>query len=198
MADDFPACDNLPWVRSGSIVAVVIASAAITGCGGSTKSAAPSNQTVRSAFKGSPAPLASLHSQANKLLAGETAAFKARLAALRGYPVVVNLWASWCGPCRFEFPAYQKVAVAYGRRVAFMGIDYQDSNGAAASFLKRYPVTYPSYTDPHGQIRSSLHTYAGTPQTFFFAPSGKQLYDKAGPYASAAALERDIKYYFHL
>jgi thiol-disulfide isomerase/thioredoxin len=185
-------------VKPALTLAALLAAAAMAGCGSTTKSAAPSHSAVTAAFKGSPAPLAELHSQANRVLGGGAAAFRARLAGLHGYPVVVNLWASWCGPCRFEFPAYQKVAVAYGRRIAFMGIDYQDSNQAAASFLKRFPVTYPSYADPSGEIRSSLRTAVGTPQTFFFSPTGKQLYDKAGPYATAAALERDIKYYFKL
>src|SRR5262249_27701183 len=148
--------------------------------------------------RGSPAPLAALHSQANQLLGGGTSAFRARLAALRGHPAIVNVWGSWCGPCRYEFPAYQKIAVAYGRRIGFLGIDEKDFNGPAAPFLKQFPVTYPSYTDPNAAILSSMRTYIGTPQTFFFNAAGKQLYDRAGPYRNAAALERDIKYYFKL
>jgi thiol-disulfide isomerase/thioredoxin len=170
----------------------------IAGCGDHVKSAAPPASTVSAACQGSPAPLAALHAQANRLLPGGTDAFNTRLAALHGYPVIVKVWASWCGPCRSEFPAYQKAAVAHGRRVAFIGINEKDGDSSAGAFLHDFPVTYPSYTDPDGKLLASLHTYAGTPQSFFFSPRGKQLYDKAGPYATAAALERDIRYYFHI
>lgn len=180
------------------LLVTVFSALAVAGCGTHTKSAAPAASAVTAAFKGSPAPLAALHAQANKLLSGGATAFRARLAALHGHPVVVNMWASWCEPCQFEFPTYQKVSVGYGRKVAFLGLDAKDTSSAASSFLHRFPVTYPSYIDPHGQIASALHAFAAYPQTFFFSPSGKQVYDKAGPYATPAALERDIHTYLHV
>ncbi len=184
-------------VRVRHRVAVSIAAAlALAGCGsGQPKSAAPSTQSVTAAFKGSPAPLAKLHAQANELLSGGPSAFKARLAALKGYPVVVNKWASWCGPCQSEFPAYQKASVAYGRRVAFVGIDNKDSNGAASGFLKRFPVSYPSYTDPSGGIADSVEASIGVPLTVYLSRQGKVVFFHAGPYLSASALERDIRRY---
>jgi cytochrome c biogenesis protein CcmG/thiol:disulfide interchange protein DsbE len=171
----------------------------VAGCGSQARNEAPSPQLVHDAFGGSPPPLAALHAQANQLLPGGSVAFKARLRALRGYPVVVNLWASWCEPCQSEFPVYQRVAVAYGRRVAFLGIDTQDSNGNAASFLKHFPVTYPSYTDPHGRIPGSVGGDAQVmPQTLYFSRSGALQYDKAGPYTTVADLKKDIAFYLHV
>jgi cytochrome c biogenesis protein CcmG, thiol:disulfide interchange protein DsbE len=166
----------------------------VAGCGGGQpKSAAPSQKTVTTAFKGSPPPLASLHSQANQLLGGGPAAFQARLSSLHGYPVVVNKWASWCGPCQVEFPAFQKAAVLFGRRVAFVAIDGKDHDPSAAAFLRKFPVTYPSYTDPHESIARKIQAATYFPQTVFFDRNGRATYDHAGPYLSAAALEKDIR-----
>src|SRR5207248_7268204 len=109
------------------IIAVLAASALAAGCGSSPKSAAPSSAAVSHALAGSPPALASLHSQANRLLNGGPGAFKARLAALKGHPVVVNKWASWCGPCRAEFPMFQKLGVQLGRNVGFIGVNTQDN-----------------------------------------------------------------------
>ena len=170
----------------------------LAGCGGGqAKSAAPSTSAVQSAFKGSPAPLAVLHGQADRLLSGGASALRARLGALRGYPVVINKWASWCGPCQTEFPAFQQAAVKYGREVAFIGIDGNDGNGAAAAFLRRFPVSYPSYTDPHSAIAQAFQATTYFPQTLFFDRAGHAhyVYDHAGPYESAAALEKDIRFY---
>jgi thiol-disulfide isomerase/thioredoxin len=167
----------------------------IAGCGADAQNSAPPAHQVTSAFKGSPPPLAALHAQANQLLGGGPNAFEARLASLRGHPVVVNKWASWCGPCQFEFPAFQRVAVTYGRRVAFLGIDGKDSTPAAAAFLRRFPVTYPSYTDPQESIARMIQAATYYPQTVYFDRRGKIVYDHAGPYANAAALERDIRRY---
>ncbi len=174
----------------------LLAAVTLAGCGaGQPHSAAPSANATATALKGSPAPLASLHAQANQLLGGGTDAFKARLASLHGYPVVVNKWASWCGPCQSEFPVFQKVAVAYGRQVAFVGVDGNDHNAAAQAFLRSFPVTYPSYTDPDHSIANAIKAATYFPQTVFFDRAGKPVFEHVGPYENAGTLEQDIRRY---
>jgi cytochrome c biogenesis protein CcmG, thiol:disulfide interchange protein DsbE len=147
------------------------------------------------ALAGSPPPLAALHKQADELLAGGKDAYEARLAALHGYPAVVNVWASWCGPCRFEFPHLQRAAADFGKRVAFLGIDSEDSNDAAATFLEEAPVPYPSYTDPDKDIADSLGASLGFPDTAFYDRRGKLVFLKQGPYTDPAELRADIQRY---
>jgi thiol-disulfide isomerase/thioredoxin len=173
------------------VVAVVVARPKTS----TPHSANLSKSSVSAALAGSPAVLASLHAQGNQLLSGGTGAFQARLRQLRGYPVVVNKWASWCGPCQTEFPAYQRASVAFGRRVAFIGIDGKDQNPAAAAFLKRFPVSYPSYTDPQEKIASAIQATTYYPQTVYIDRQGKEVFDHAGPYETAASLEKDIRRY---
>ncbi|HEX4011413.1 MAG TPA: TlpA disulfide reductase family protein [Solirubrobacteraceae bacterium] len=173
------------------VVAVIVAG------GGSTtpRSAALPQGAVTAALAGSPIVLAALHAQANELLAGGTKAFQARLRQLRGYPVVINKWASWCGPCQTEFPAYQRVSVALGKQVAFVGIDGKDTDPSAAAFLRRFPVSYPSYVDPHEDIARSVKAATYYPQTVYIDRGGAEVYDHAGPYETVAALESDIRRY---
>jgi thiol-disulfide isomerase/thioredoxin len=173
------------------VVAVVVAQPKTS----TPHSANLSKSSVSAALAGSPAVLASLHAQGNQLLSGGTGAFEARLKQLRGYPVVVNKWASWCGPCQTEFPAYQRASVAFGRRVAFIGIDGKDQSPAAAAFLKRFPVSYPSYTDPEEKIASAIQATTYYPQTVYIDRQGKEVFDHAGPYETAASLEKDIRRY---
>jgi thiol-disulfide isomerase/thioredoxin len=147
------------------------------------------------ALAGAPAPLASLYSQGNQLLPGGTDAFEARIAALKGYPVVVNVWASWCGPCRFEFPTLQKLSARYGKRVAFLGVNSQDSDANAKEFLAEAPVPYPSYTDPDKGLIESLGGIGGLPDTAFYDRDGKLLFLKQGAYPDHADLEADVRRY---
>jgi cytochrome c biogenesis protein CcmG, thiol:disulfide interchange protein DsbE len=175
---------------------VVLTCVALAACGGAKpRNSAPSRSTVTAAFHGSPPALASLHAQADHLLGGGTSAFEARLRALRGHPVVVNKWASWCGPCQTEFPAFQQAAVKYGRQVAFLGVDGNDADHAASAFLRRFPVTYPSYVDPHSTIAQAIMASTYFPQTVYYNRQGQHIYDHAGPYTSARALESDIRHY---
>src|SRR4051794_37154611 len=180
-----------------ALVAVLVVGLSQTGGGGSDspKSAAPSSAQVSKELAGAPAPLAKLHAQAGQLLAGGPDAFKARLAELKGHPVVVNKWASWCGPCRAEFPDFQKLSVKYGKRVAFLGVDGNDNHDDAAKFLEQYPVSYPSYEDPSGEIAQVLNATVAFPTTVFYDRSGKVAYLHQGQYLTGGKLEQDIQRY---
>ena len=178
-----------------ALVAVLALAVVLTGGTSTTHSAAPSRSATLAAFAASPPALAALHVQADRLLGGGPRAFRARLRELHGHPVVVNEWASWCVPCQAEFPAYQRASVSFGRRVAFLGVDGKDSAASAAAFLRRFPVSYPSYSDPDQAIGQALQTAILYPQTIYFDAGGREVYDHGGPYRNAAALERDIRRY---
>ena len=166
------------------------------GCGSSTpKSAAPRPDAARQALARSPAPLASLHAQANRLLGGGPAAFKARLRTLRGHPVVVNKWASWCGPCRAEFPFFQRLSVRKGRRIAFLGVNANDNEAAARRFLRELPVSYPSYEDGNLKVSAVFNGVAAFPTTVFYDRKGRLSYLHQGGYATERKLARDIARY---
>ena len=188
-----------PVRRFAGMRIAVIALAALlvaTGCGKSEpKSAAPSAAKLQKALAGSPANLAALHKQANQLIGGSKAEFQNRMAQLRGRPVVVNKWASWCAPCRGEFPVFQQAGLRLGKKVAFLGLDGQDNDGNARKFLKSFPVTYPSYRDPDLKIATSIQAGIAFPTTIFFDRSGKLVYAHPGPYSSTADLIADIKRY---
>ena len=184
-------------VGAVALVAVVVVglSQAGGGGGGEGKSAGGACGKVPARLAGAPKPLADLHEQGCELLGGGATAFKARLAALKGYPVVVNQWASWCGPCRAEFPHFQKLSVTMGKRVAFLAVDFQDNDGDAAAFLKRYPIAYPSYTDGDGKLSQVFNGVGPLPKTIFYSAGGKLEYIHVGQYRDEAALRRDISRY---
>jgi thiol-disulfide isomerase/thioredoxin len=185
--------------RTHSILASLAAALALiaaAGCGSSSGGDyGGTHPDYAKALAGSPAPLAALHSQSDQLLDGGTPAFEKRIAALKGYPVIANVWASWCLPCRNEFPVLQRLAARYGKRVAFVGINAEDSDDAAATFLEEAPVPYPSYTDPHGELADSLGPRRGLPDTAFYNRAGEVVYLKQGPYSDSSELEADVKRY---
>jgi thiol-disulfide isomerase/thioredoxin len=143
---------------------------------------------------GSPPALAALHARAGRLLPGGLERLKSELGALSGHPAVVNVWASWCGPCKQEAPFIQRSALRYGKRVAFLGVDLRDNAPAAKRFLRRYPVSFPSVEDPDGQIYND-YRLVGAPAMVFYDARGKRTYLHQGAYRSAADLDADIRRY---
>ena len=94
------------------------------------------------------------------------------LAALSGRPVLVNLWASWCGPCREEMPALQAAHEQYGEQVQFLGVDSKDTTEAGAAFLGDVGVTYPQVVDPEGELLNHLGV-PGLPVTVLLDDEGR-------------------------
>jgi thiol-disulfide isomerase/thioredoxin len=89
---------------------------------------------------------------------------------LKGHPVVLNFWASWCEPCREEMPAFEKMWARYeGDGVRIVGVNVQDSVEGAQGFLDEVPVSYPIVLDPNNELASELGV-RGLPQTFFIGP----------------------------
>lgn len=93
------------------------------------------------------------------------------LAHVRGMPMVVNVWASWCPPCIEELPLLQKTALELDGEVDFMGINIEDDPIKALQLMQDFGVTYPSVIDPSGDTRAPL-TIPGPPVTYFVTPEG--------------------------
>ncbi len=93
------------------------------------------------------------------------------LTQMRGTPVVVNVWAAWCGPCQAEAPLLHAASRTYGDRVQFLGVDILDSRDGARGFIDDHGLMYPSVFDPSGAIRDSLGMI-GQPVTVFYDADG--------------------------
>ena len=148
---------------------------------------------ARALLAGSLPALAALHGQAGQLL-GSQDALDARLRTLRGFPVVVNAWASWCAPCREEFGLFASASARYGRQVAFLGVDTDDSPSEARAFLRQHPVSYPSYQSGSTDLRS-IAQVEGLPTTIYIDRAGKVVYVHTGQYDSQGTLDQDIAGY---
>ena len=109
-----------------------------------------------------------------------TAPGHVRLPELNGALTLVNLWASWCAPCREEMPALQAASVRYAGQVRFLGVDTMDSPEAAAAFLREVDVTYPEVTDPDGLLLDELRI-PGLPVTLVLDGRGRVAQKHVGP-----------------
>lgn len=102
------------------------------------------------------------------------------LSSLRGSVVVLNVWASWCTPCREEAPDLEAAWKAYrDRGVAFLGVNERDNKAAAQSFVREVGITYPSVFDPDGRI-AFLYGFVGLPTTYVIDAEGRIVYRFTG------------------
>ncbi len=104
------------------------------------------------------------------LFDGSTLTLSGALAT--GKPLVLNFWASWCGPCVDEAPALEAAARRAGGQVQFVGVNVEDVDADALSFLKRYGISYPNGSGNAGAISVS-YGMRGVPETYFIAPDGR-------------------------
>jgi cytochrome c biogenesis protein CcmG/thiol:disulfide interchange protein DsbE len=94
------------------------------------------------------------------------------LARLKGTPVVINFWASWCDACKEEAPLFQQTwQQVQSQGVRFIGIDFEDTQSAGLGFLRHYGVTYPNVTDTSGSVAID-YGVSGVPETFFINRQG--------------------------
>lgn len=143
--------------RSVRVAAAAIALLALAGCtsGGSASSSVA----------------ASWPATVDALPTMDPTAFHDLIAAQKGHPVLVNIWASWCDPCIAEAPDLIAAHQKYGDTVRFIGVDAQDDRSGATTFIDQHKVPYPSVFDPSNAIAVSYGLFS-PPDTLFFDRNG--------------------------
>ncbi len=129
----------------------------------------PAPTTSSDPLVGHPAPGFAL-----TLLAPQGSQSTLALADLKGKPVVLNFWATWCAPCKEELPLLEQTWTqlqAQGKEVVFLGIDFQEAASDATAFLQQYHITYPILLDSDGAVTLKFG-FTALPQTIFINRAG--------------------------
>jgi cytochrome c biogenesis protein CcmG/thiol:disulfide interchange protein DsbE len=116
--------------------------------------------------------------------------FRRLLGQLKGTPVVVNFWGSWCPPCEDEMPRLVAAHQEYGDRVQFLGVDIEDSRDGARAFVRDLGMTFPSVFDVPDAIKTDLGRF-GQPVTVFYRADGSFSFAWTGP-TPPDVLERNL------
>ena len=183
------------WILAALALVAVLAVGIVQGSGGTEDTPDFDLADAKRSLAGAPGPLAALHARANVIEPdGDVESYEATLRQLKGYPVVVNGWATWCGPCKLEFPIFQQVSTKLGKRVAFLGLNVADNRPKAESFLRERPVPYPSLEDGDTRIAQDLGVAQRLPFTVFYDKDGKRFVHQGG-YTKQADLIADIERY---
>ena len=124
-----------------------------------------------------------------RIVPGSVEVLKKSLSSLRGKPIVVNYWATWCIPCRAEMPRIVAAAARYGSSVHFLGIDVEDDTKTADDFARQRGVQYPLLSDERGAIRSA-ERIVGLPVTQFYRADGQLAFVNNGELQDADLKKR--------
>jgi thiol-disulfide isomerase/thioredoxin len=111
------------------------------------------------------------------------------LASLRGQKVILNFWASWCGPCRKEAPELKKLSAELPAGVRLVGVDWNDAASGARSFIAKSGWTYPNLRDGSGDI-GNTYRLRGMPTTFILDARGRIAAQLTGPQTAAGLLAK--------
>ena len=116
------------------------------------------------------------------------------LLSYRGHPVLLNFWASWCVPCRSEFPVLKRLQ-AETPDLAVLGVVFQDGDASARSFMQSQGATWPGVRDPKGQIAGGygVRPKPGIPVSVLVGSSGRIIARRAGPLTSDRAAQDFVK-----
>ena len=165
--------ERTPSILRTALVGALLVTAACTS----------SPQPVRSTSAVPTIPGTSLPASPTALPTYSLDQFRTLLTQLHGRPVLVNFWATWCGPCVDEAPALAALARTYAGTVQFVGVDIQDSAAAARAWVRTYGWTYPSVSDPTKAIENGLG-FIGQPVTVVYDASGTKVLTLAGSFVA--------------
>jgi thiol-disulfide isomerase/thioredoxin len=183
--------------RAAIAVAVLALAAVLAGCGSAGASAggsAPGTDVTRVHTVLQPCPqqpdrpakgATTLPELSFRCLGGGTL----DLGKAPGVPTVVNLWGSWCGPCREELPTMQQLAAAAGGKVRVIGVISKDGVPQAESFAEDAKVTFPRAFDGQGDLKTKLGL-RGLPYSYFLDADGAVTYTQVGPVGTLGHAEQ--------
>jgi cytochrome c biogenesis protein CcmG, thiol:disulfide interchange protein DsbE len=182
----------LRWIARGAAILAAAAFLALLAYGIATKGTDTSIDDSLARSRPAPAPNFTLDvlqkgDGRNPILARAAADGKLSLRELRGAPVVLNFWASWCIPCRDESPNLQSTWEAErGNGVIVLGLDQQDITGDARAFIRRFALTYPMVRDG-GDGTAHRYGTTGIPETYFISAKGQVVGHVIGALTPVAA-----------
>ncbi len=176
----------VPMLARRAVLSALVVVAAACGTSSGSGDEVPTSLPAENAAV---APL--LPTDAYLLPAFDLARFKELIGQLTGTPVVVNMWGSWCGPCRAEAPLLARAHGEFGDRIQFLGVDIEDARESARAFMHEFGWTYPSIYDPTypSEFRARLG-YIGQPNTWFYRADGKLAFVWQGPITEEILFEQ--------